>query len=492
MVEDKLLFITEDDKFLLFDGVSFSPVKAKKSKNYSCGALVSASSLRSHGMRVPANIAPEKLEIQSEMTMYEEAGLDPETDFKIASVGIVLEDDSDQFVESYAIENEVLNEKFAKNASKLKHIDYIVPSFLRYGALYVYEKLERKNDVFIYLGEDEAYAVMYKNGEYISTRTILTLNELSEKLEMGLPALKTLLSTKGIDNDLYPPDEFLKMTLVQEEFSKIAERISHAISHKRGIFGLDSIDRFYIDFEGKDIPGFLPLFENYGFEGATFSPLKVFDDVEPEHYADALGALYIIGIIEEKYPSANLSIFERSPAFYKSHAGIFLGVLSAGVIAALAYPVYGTYELNALESERMELQGRVDAMNALTTKLQKKLKEVRLERKRLEGVKGENIATIESYDELVDTLKAERSNKKRRQKMMQDVNQAMAHYKLSSRNLDQNGSDRMHVHIISEFEKRDDIAKFMKELIAQGYLHVNTREIRREENLYESIIEIRP
>lgn len=492
MVDNKILFVSDDNSFLLFDGSTFTPADAKLSKDHYCGAVISASKLRPHGLRVPANISAEKLEIQSEMSMYEEAGLDPETDYKIASVSITLENETELFVESYAVENRLLHETFDAAASKLKQIDYIVPSFLRYGALYTYEKLESKNDVFIYFSDDEAYAAMYKDGQYLSNRTIMTLTELSQKTDIELSMLKTLLQTKGVENDLYTPDEFLKMSTIQEELSKIVERVSHAISHKRGVFGYESIDRFYIDFQGHDIPGFLQLFQNYGFEGARFETLSVFDQVEPERYADALSALYLLGIVEGRYSSANLTVFERQPVFYKTHAGIFSIVLACSALAALAYPVYGSYELSSLESQKAELQSRVSAIKTLSSKLQKKLKEVRLEKKSLQKSKAEMEAKLESYDALADTLIHQKTEKKLQQKMMKDVNQALAVYRLSSRNFDQNGSDRMQIQIISEFDKRDDIAKFMKKLLAKGYLHVSTREIRREENLYESIIEIRP
>ena len=492
MVEDKILYIARDGEFLFFDGNSFSPFEAKKAKNYYSGLLINSTLLRPHGFKAPENISAEKLEIQAEMSMYEEAGLDPETDFKIASVRVDLENESNIFVESYAVENSVLMEKFSPIASKLKQIDYIVPSFLRYKALYAYEKLEAKNDVFIYFGEDEAYAVMYKDSKYISTRSIITLNELSKKMEIDLSTLKNMLSSKGVKDELYAPDEFLKMHSIQEELSKIVERVSHSISHKRGIFGLDRIDRFFIDFDGSDIPGFLELFKTYGFDNSEFLLLNVFDEIEPERYSDGLGALYILGIVEGKYTTANLSVFERQESFYKTHAGIFMIVLGVSTLFALAYPVYGSYRLAELEAQKDELQVRVNAMNTLTKKLQKKLKEVRVERKNLENVKKGNIDTIKSYDTLVDTLKQQKLQKKKRQKMMKDVNQVMAYYKLSSRNLEQNASDLMHVHLISEYNKRDNIAKFMKDLLNMGYLHVSTLEIRREKNLYESVIEIRP
>ncbi len=490
MVENAILFISKDSEPLLFDGTAFTPVALKKNRDYFSAGLIPAPLLRTHGLRADKKVAPEKLEIQTEMSMYEEAGLDPETDFKIASVAIELDNENDLYIESYAIETATLTREFGKVAEKLGQIDALCPSYLKYEALYAYEKLEPKNDVFIYFAENEAYAAMYRQGHYISHRMIVTLAELAEKLEMGIPELKKLLSGKGIENENYLSEEFLKMSTVQQELSKAAERIGHAISHKRGVFGLDRIDRFYIDFEGNPIPGFLELFQGYGYQEAELLACSLFSEIDAAYRPHALEALYLLGVMQGRCKGANLSIFERRPPFYKSHAGIFFSILSASVVLALAYPLYALYTLSELETRRDTLQQQVNEMESLTQRLQIKLKEVRSERDRLEEERQARVTEIEAYGAMVDELKNQRDEKHQRQQMMEDVNKALAAYKLSSRVLDQNGTQRVSVQIISEYEKRDDIAKFMKRLIAAGYPHVTTREVRREENLYESLVEI--
>ncbi len=492
MAGEKILIITGAQEFRLFDGERLSDAPPKLLKDSYSAAALNASLVLTHGMRVAQNISPEKLEIQAEMSMYEEAGLDPEVDFTIASVGVDLERENERYVESYAIETKALEEQYAKAASKLGQIDYIIPSFLRYGALYSYEKLEPKNDVFIYFGDDEAYAATYKEGEYIATRSIMTLGEMAQKLEIDVATLKELLKNRGVVNENYTPEMFLQMHTIQEEFSKILERIAHAISHKRGVFGLESIDRFFLDFEGNDIPGFLENFANYGFEGAECLTLNAFESLEGSDQKDALFGLYVLGAVTGRYEVANLSVFERQPPFYKTHSGIFFAMLSIAVVAGLAYPLYAQYRLDALEAYKAELQNRFDAMTALNKKLQSKLKETRTERDVQRQMLQAHEARIAGYDLLVDALQEQRKMKLSRQQMMQDVNEAMRTYKLSSRNLEQNGTDVMKIHLISEFDKRDDIAKFMKQLLTKGYRGVSTEAISLEENLYESIVEIRP
>ncbi len=492
MEENKIVLATADGELKLFDGDHFVPLPEKNVSQYVSAASLGTATLLTHALRVPENINPEKLEIQSEMSMYEEAGLNPDSDYKIASVTMPLERENELFVESYAIERTALEQLFQKVVSKLGQIDYIFPSFLRYSALYAYEKLEAKTDVFIYFGADEAYAATYKNGRYIANRSIINLNEFAQKLGIEREALKTLLKTKGVLNENYTSDELIVMQMIQEEFSKLLERIAHAISHKRGIFGLERIDRFFIDFEGSGIPGFLENFANYGYENASFEVLNVFEDIDATLRSEALFGLYVLGALSKRYEAPNLSVFKRKPAFYKMHSGIFFMVLVAALVAALVYPLYAMMSLSQLEAEKALLQKKSDAMKTLSDKLQAKLISVRKEREALSTQKKAYEMRIESYDHLVDTLKQQRLFKKQRQQMLRDINEAMAQYKLSSRSLDQNGTTAVKVHIISEFSKRDDIAKFMKVLLRRGYESVNTHEIRLEENLYESVVEVRP
>ncbi len=46
------------------------------------------------------------------------------------------------------------------------------------------------------------------------------------------------------------------------------------------------------------------------------------------------------------------------------------------------------------------------------------------------------------------------------------------------------------MEILSDYEKRDRIAKFMKELIDMGYRGVGTEAIELDKNLYGSRVEI--
>lgn len=492
MRENAIYFVNATGELLHFDGSHLSVVKALKERDLARGAVLPLSVLRTHGVRLEQDISPEKLEIQTEMSMYEEAGLNAEIPYKIASRSIDLPTQGERYIESYAVESAYLRQQFGKIVAKISHLDWIVPAFFCYEALYAFEKIERRNDLFIYMGETESYAVMFKAGRYISHRSFMSLSELAHKVDVDMQTLRSMLETKGVESSRYGSDEFLKMTLLQQELSKVIERIAHAISHKRGIFGFDHVDRFFLDFEGAAIPGFLEIFANYGFDAAQYLVLPTLEGIEPQRQHDALYALYLLAIVQGRCVGVNLTLFERQPPFYQTHAGLFLATLAASVLLALAYPLYALYELDALESKQQELKAQVDVMETLGKKLQAKLTALRQERDTLASEQAQIGAQIESFGVLVDALSQQRVHTRARQVMMEEINQALEAYRLSSRMIEQNGTQSCYVHIISEYQKRDDIAKFMKRLLERGYAHVSTREIRRDEHIYESLIEVRP
>ncbi len=490
MITDRIIFIIDEDRELLFDGSSFQKISSKKTKDYFSAATLPSSLIHTYGFKLPKNTSAEKLEIQAEMRMYDEAGLDPDIEFQVSSLVIPLENDDDNYIESYATEISKLDEKFSSIVKKYKQIDTIFPPALSYISLYSFELLEKKSDIFIHFGEDDSYVVIFKDGHYISTRSIISLNELSQKIGLELAQLKELLTTKGLDKDLYSPDEFLQMGNIEDELLKIIERVSHTVSHKRGVFKLETIDRIYLDFEGCDIPNFLDSFDNYGYESATKELLDVFENVEKGMKNFALNALYALGGVQDRYRVLNQSIYERKPPFIKTNVGQFSTIMLLSMSLACAYPIYAYMELEKLNEEQNRLETDIKKIEKITKKLYKNLKQERVKRDELKKDKLYAISKIDSYDKIVNSL--ERFNQKTliRQKMMKDVNIAMKKYALSSKYLKFRNSNSISVHIVTKYNNRYNIARFIKELISDGYSNVYTKKVEKTENYYESFVEI--
>jgi len=490
MINEEILFIIDENEQLLFNGTEFHPLENNKTKEYFSAATLAQSEIKTHGFKISKDSSADKIEIQAEMKMFDEANLNPDIDYKISALTIPLDNDDNNYIESYAVEIAKLDEKFDSIVNKNKHIDAIFPPYLSYISLYSFEHLEKKSDLFIHFSDDESYAVIFKNGQYISTRALPSINEIAHKVGVDLPKMKEILSTKGVDNSLFTPEEFLHMGNTEDELSKVAERISHSIGHKRGVFKLDTIDRIYLDFEGSDIPGFLNLFDNYGYESATKEILDIFDSVEVGMKHTALQALYALGNVQEKHTVLNLSMYERKPSFLQSHVGQFSIVMIVATLLASIYPIYATLELDSLTTQENKLKSDVIRMNKVTKTLQKELKEIKQKRDTLKKELSDSIAKINTYSHTVDALQNFDKEALSRQKMMKDINIAMKKYALSSQSMNYNEDKSINVHIISTYEKRDNISRFIKYLLSKNYSHVQTRKVEKTESYYESIVEV--
>jgi len=490
---NEILFIIDKDEQLLFDGTYFKEASADKIKGYFGASALNSSLVRTHGFKLPKTISQEKIEVQAEIKMFDEAGLDSDTDFEIVSSVIEIDGSDDNYIETYAIENSILENNLSSVAKKNSRIDLIFPSFLSYSALYEFDLLDKKHDLFIHFDDDEAYAVMCKNGRYIASRNISSLNYIAKKIELDVDETRELLIARGVKSELYTSDEFMLMDKLQDEMRKVVERVSHTISHKRSLFGLEGIsevNRIFIDFEGADIPGFLDLFSDYGYGESTKEKLEVFKDIEVGKKHFALSALYALGVAQEKYTAPNLTIYEKKPPFITTHTGHFSILLLSSVILASIYPIYATLTLDKLNLREAKLQSDLARVQKTTKRLQVKLKSARKERDKLSKNKKEAISRINSYGYMLDTLEKFDSDIMVRQKMMKDVNIAMKKYKLSSKQLNWDTNNSMNVQIITKDAARDRIAEFMKELLIEGYAHVQTNKVEKNKTYYESFVEI--
>ncbi|MBN2781831.1 MAG: hypothetical protein JXQ66_01160 [Campylobacterales bacterium] len=491
MLDDKIIFIADNGREFLFDGSRFSEVPSKGFKNYLNASTIPFSNIRTHGFKTPKSTPHEKIEIQAELNMYEDGGLDPDTEFAISSFPIPLENSDDFYVESYGVEVSVLDEMFASTIKHYGHLDLIFPPSLSYSALYANSMLECKNDLFIHIGYTNSYAVIFKNGVYVSTRTISTIGELAQKVGVDAALMRDTLVNKGVKDELYSDEEFLLMSDTQEQLSGIAERIAHTIGHKRGIFGLDSIDRIFLDFEGSNIPGFLDLFNSYGYSEAAKEVLDIFIDtkVGMKHYA--INALYAFCVYHEKIEAVNLTRYERKPTFLKTKVGHFSIVMVCSLFLASIYPMYAIYELQLLDAKERELKQSEADLSKITKKLQNELKSKRLEAEQLKDMKSKKELMINSYKDMVNVLEDFDKEAKVREKMLRDINQIMKKYRLSSNKIEFRDANLVNILIIAKDNDRDSIAEFIKELIYLGYSSVQTKNIQKYDSYYESLVEVK-
>lgn len=78
----------------------------------------------------------------------------------------------------------------------------------------------------------------------------------------------------------------------------------------------------------------------------------------------------------------------------------------------------------------------------------------------------------------------------KRQQFLLDTTAELGKYRLGAILMEQNGSKQMNIHVVSDYRKRDDIAKLMGGLYERGYQDVQTREIKLDDGMYNSLVKV--
>ena len=116
------------------------------------------------------------------MKAYEELGLDEEKEYSIFN----QKRDSDENSNVYNLfitEPEIIDRKFSDIVKETKYIDLLVPVPLLFKTLYKNNVLENKDaHCYIYLTMTDAFVAIYKDGNFIYSKSIeFSLEQIYEK-----------------------------------------------------------------------------------------------------------------------------------------------------------------------------------------------------------------------------------------------------------------------------------------------------------------------
>ncbi len=485
MEHQKLIFLEHDKIRTYTDGI-FTESTSSEIKELPCGAIVPLSLLSTHILKLSNRLNADDLRIQVEIRMFEEGNLNSEDEYTIDFIRHEISSDDSILVEIFALSHTKAQEFFSVSLNKTHSIDLITPGFMIYHHYYLTH--EPKNDLFIYWGEEEAFAAIYQDGSYIAHRVIETLASMAVETGLDLVRLKKYLSTRGVIEENYPPEEFAKFNLIQERISKSIERIVQTINHKRGLFSLSGVDRVYLDFEGETIPGLEETFKAYGTELLSVSPLAR-DNAAPQNIHDALCADYLLS---PQTTFLNLSPYGRKTAWYKRESGKLLTFFGGSAALVLVLSLALAWMISSQEDRHQELNSQLETLKNETKPLAAQLKhnkDLFQEQKNKNQILKDNIALLHGAQEtalLIDDIHFQR------QRFLQDVSMEMGRYKLGALLMEQNSSKNMTIHVVSDYRKRDDIAKLMRGLYDKGYQDVQTQEIRLDNNTttYGSVVKV--
>ena len=482
-----------DGDVISYDGKVFGTKQDKKSF---IGSRVSYNDIILHSFKTSPSISNEELKTNVEIKMYEDAGLDLNKKYKIDYIKKELDFEESILVEAFAIEIDKITELMQGVLRKTKHIDFLALSFLSFKTLYANKIIEPKNDLFIYLEEDEAFLSIYKDGHYLSTKSLITLNDIIKKLDdagvsMSIDELREHLSTKGLDVSSYERGETTLYNELEAQFSSIFTKINDIVVYNRSVFGFEKIDRIFLSTKNGRIRGIREFIANLGFSDIEIHDFNLFKEKQEKNFLENIVVSYINDKLQAQEFSHNFTIFVREPAFYNKESGKIIIAASTIVILALAYVGMVYYENATLQKQMSLLQSQYDIMKQNQIKYKRKITAVNKElqevtdKKEAQKKKLENIVLSMAQ---IENLKNEKHNAS---SFIFDVNRLLRKHALAITQIVLDGKNSMSLDIVAQFSKRDSITKFMEDLIANGFVGIKTNEIKSDKDIYLSTIEVK-
>ena len=478
---------------LSYDGSHFESLKAKE--NLYTVSRVLYDDIVVYSFKIPTTNVNDDLNSLVEIKMYEEAGLDVNKLYKITYIVKELDFDEMCLIEAFAIEIDTLKNFFQKAIKKVKYIDFLALPFFAYTTFYTNKILTPKNDVFVYIGDDEAFLSFYKDGSYISTKSILSLNEIVKKLnaqdiEVDLEKLKELLLNKGLKQELYEKIDSELFVSLEPIFSDILTKINNVAMHNRSVFNFDSIDRIFFSTREGRVKGLKEFAINFGFKEVDILDFNLFRE---KHASDFLGhvvASYGFDKYIQKSDIQNVTIFKKPPSFLTTHTGK-LALWVVGLIVIL-FALFAYFYILA-----QDLQNQKDMLEAKYQDIQKRAKiykkEIRAEIDQIKTVKKEikkQDLVYKNIKSSVSKLESMKGKDNSYINFLASINSLLQKYRLKARSIEQKGRTKMTIEVVSSYGERDKIAKFLKALIKEGFVNVKTDEIKLDKKKYISKIEI--
>lgn len=284
-----------NESIISYDGKKFGIDTNKKSY---VGSRVAYSDIILHSFKIESSASDEEIANSAEIKMYEEAGLDLDKKYKITFVKKELEFEEAYLIEAIALEEARIQERLESVLEKTSFIDYLAIPFLTFKTLYTNKIIAPQNDIFIYLGLHGSFLAIYSDGKYLSTKSLLSIEEMTKKLanagvDMTPETLKKHLTEKGVDASAYERGETVLYNELENIFSEIFTKVNDVVLYNRSVFGFEKIDRIFLSMQTGRIKGLKDFIQSFGFTDVKLHDFNLFKEkVEDDFFFSYCNFIY--------------------------------------------------------------------------------------------------------------------------------------------------------------------------------------------------------
>ena len=296
-------------------------------------------------IEVSKNIPEEDLFDAINSKAYDDLALDQAVEYQIQYIETFSNlDEENRYFHVFIVDPLTLTNTFANSIEKIKYIDIIIPAPLLIKSLYSKEIIDSNGvHCFIYFQENDAFITIYKDKEFVYTKSIkysfIDMHErfcelYGERVEYG--SFLDFFSKHSLKETQSDYKEFF-IKLYKELFANINDILTYA---KRA-FEIEKFEHVYIGSQLHTVTKLDEMLEvELNIKSSDFDFDYGFETTE-NLYVDQLHTLmniYTTVSDEDKY-KCNFTVYNRPPAFIQRASGKLIVLTAASFALAFAYPI---------------------------------------------------------------------------------------------------------------------------------------------------------
>lgn len=445
-------------------------------------------------VEISRNIPDSDLKDAIEIKVYDELGLDSAVEYTITYLETETNDTKNRVFNVFVIDASITNTQLKEIRKKTGYIDYVTTAPFLINSLYKKGLLEPETtDCFVYFQKDDAFLAIYRNGEYLYSKSLhYSLNELSEKFcelvgeRVDEEDFFKLLTTEGLKSTNVTYQSFL-MQLFGELFLYISDVISFA---KRS-YDIENIDKIYIGSEVGILIGIDEYAKSYlGLESHEFNFSIAINS--KEWYIDQIHILMALTAqvyFEDKDDTLNFSVFKRPPPLRERPVGKLLGVVATSLIISAAYPAYQYGYAQFLQIKVNKAQNEYKKVNAEANQIRAKIAKLKKDKAKISALVKKESEKLEFRKKLLTEMHKKKIDYPMKALILAELLEISNRYN-SKVSLIEYIDNAIKLDIQNKSEKK--ITEFIEELTKLKKYKISTDKIEndKEKNLYLSTITV--
>jgi len=368
------------EKSYIFKNDAFQPLSKP---NYNTAnfitSYISNKDIITTSVKISRSIPEEDISDILDIKAYEELGLDQANSYIISSYEVESAGEEREY-HIFVSNPEDIDRLYLPTKQQTKYIDLIIPAPLLYKPLYTKEILQNNaTHCFVYFSRYDASVTLYKDGEYLYSKSIdFSLEQIYDRYceyigeKVDEKDFFSILESEGLkttNNDFQ--QNFMKI------FGEVFITINDIIIYAKRAFNLETIDQMFIGSEHGPIIGLDDYSQNYlGLPSTDFN--FNYNVNNEEWYTDQFHYLMLLSsfeYMEDESSFVNLTMYPRAPSFVNRASGQFIISTFAAIALSLAYPLtylVGSYvndaKIYALDIENKQLSAESSKYKGILSK----------------------------------------------------------------------------------------------------------------------------